>query len=139
MDERALREIYLPAFEAAVNRGGSYSIMGAYNRLRGEHCCESRFLLDGVLRKEWGYEGTVISDWGAVHHTKEAAHSGLDLEMSVTSDFDEYCMAQPLKKAVENGEVDEDAVEGPDNGHCGADPAGGFNAQSVADAVPAYV
>lgn len=111
VDERALREIYLPAFEAAVNRGGSYSIMGAYNRLRGEHCCESRFLLDGILRKEWGYEGTVISDWGAVHHTKEAAHSGLDLEMSVTSDFDEYCMAQPLKKAVENGEVDEDAVD----------------------------
>ena len=53
----------------------------------------------------------MISDWGAVHHTKEAAHSGLDLEMSVTSDFDEYCMAQPLKKAVENGEVDEDAVD----------------------------
>lgn len=111
VDERALREIYLPAFEAAVNRAGAYSIMGAYNRLRGEHCCESQFLLNGVLRKEWGYEGTVISDWGAVHRTKEAALGGLDLEMSVTDNFDEYYMAQPLKEAVEKGEIAEAEVD----------------------------
>ena len=111
VDERALREIYLSAFEAAVNRGGSYSIMGAYNLIRGEHCCESQFLLNGILRKEWGYEGTVISDWGAVHHTREAAFSGLDLEMSVTDNFDEYCMARPLKEAVEKGEIAEELVD----------------------------
>ena len=110
VSERALREIYLPAFEAAVNRADSYSVMGAYNLVRGEHCCESRFLLNEILRKEWGYEGAVISDWGAVHQTKEAAAGGLDLEMSVTNNFDEYCLAQPLKKAVEDGEIEEEAV-----------------------------
>lgn len=110
VEERALREIYLSAFEAAVNRADSYSIMGAYNLIRGEHCCESQFLLNGILRKEWGYEGTVISDWGGAHHTKEAARSSLDLEMSVTDNFDEYCLAQPLKKAVEEGDIEEELV-----------------------------
>lgn len=111
VEERALREIYLPAFEAAVNRAGSYSLMGAYNRFRGEFCSESPYLLDEILRKEWGYEGTVISDWGAIHHTKEAAQCSLDLEMSVTDDFDDYFMAQPLKKAVEAGEIDEKLID----------------------------
>ena len=111
VDERALREIYLPAFEAAVNRAHSYSLMGAYNQFRGEFCSESTYLLDEILRKEWGYEGVVISDWGAVHHTKEAAQCSLDLEMSVTDDFDDYFMAQPLKKAVEAGEIEETQID----------------------------
>lgn len=111
VEERALREIYLPAFEAAVNCADSYSLMGAYNRFRGDFCSESPYLLDEILRKEWGYEGTVISDWGAIHHTKEAAQCSLDLEMSVTDDFDDYFMAQPLKKAVEAGEIDEKLID----------------------------
>ncbi|MDO4338658.1 MAG: glycoside hydrolase family 3 C-terminal domain-containing protein [Eubacteriales bacterium] len=107
VSERALREIYLPAFEKAVKAGKPYSLMGAYNRYKNEHCCESKRLLNGILRKEWGYDGMVVSDWGAVHNTKEAAESGLDIEMSVENNFDEYCMAMPLKEAVENGEIEE--------------------------------
>ena len=108
---RALREIYLPAFEKAVKEGNSYSLMGAYNRYKGEHCCESQVLLNGILRKEWGYDGMVVSDWGAVHHTKEAAQSGLDIEMSVTDNFDDYCLANPLKEAVERGEISEVLID----------------------------
>ena len=111
VSERALREIYLPAFEKVVKEGQVYSVMGAYNRYNGEHCCESKTLLNGVLRDEWKYDGMVVSDWGGVHLTKEAATSGLDLEMSVTDNFDEYCMAEPLKKAVENGEIAEELID----------------------------
>lgn len=111
VSERALREIYLPAFEKVVKEGHVYSLMGAYNRYNGEHCCESKTLLNGVLREEWKYDGMVVSDWGGVHLTKEATTSGLDLEMSVTDNFDEYCMAEPLKKAVENGEIAEELID----------------------------
>ncbi len=111
VDERPLREIFLPAFEAVVKEAGAYSIMGAYNLVRGQHCCESELLLGEILRKEWGYDGTVISDWGGVHHTIPAGKSGLDIEMSVTPDFDEYVMANPLLKAVKNGEVSEEDID----------------------------
>ena len=111
VSERALREIYLPAFEKVVKEGQVYSVMGAYNRYNGEHCCESKTLLNRILREEWKYDGMVVSDWGGVHLTKEAATSGLDLEMSVTDNFDEYCMAQPLKKAVEAGEIAEELID----------------------------
>lgn len=111
IDERALREIYLPGFEAAVKKAGVYSIMGSYNLFRGKHACENKILLDQILREEWGFDGTVISDWGAVHHTKEAAESSLDIEMSVTYDFDDYVMANPLKKAVEEGRIDEKFID----------------------------
>lgn len=111
ISERALREIYLPAFQKAVQEGNSYSIMGAYNKIREEHCCESSFLLDKILREEWGYDGVVISDWGAVHDTKKAANCSLDLEMSVTDDFDNYCLAEPLKKMIQNGEIAEKKID----------------------------
>ena len=107
IDEAALRKIYLPAFHEALIRGGAYSVMGAYNQLYGEHGCQSQFLLGQVLRKEWGYDGTVISDWGGVHDTEAAARSQLDIEMSVTYDFDQYCMADPLRKKIESGEIEE--------------------------------
>lgn len=105
-DERTVREIYLPAFEKAVKEGKSLSLMGAYNKYRGAHCCESQELLDQILRGEWGYDGMVVSDWGAVHNTAAAAAAALDIEMSVTDDFDQYCMANPLKEAVERKEID---------------------------------
>lgn len=111
MDARTLREIYLPGFYASIKRGNSYTLMGAYNRLYGEHCSESKFLLNRILREEWGYDGVVISDWGAVHNTKNAAESALDIEMSVTSNFNEYFMADPLLMAVKNGEVDEAHID----------------------------
>ena len=111
VSERALREIYLPAFEKVVKEGQVYSLMGAYNRYNGEHCCESKTLLNHILREEWKLDGMVVSDWGGVHLTKEAATSGLDLEMSVTDNFEEYCMAKPLKKAVENGEIAEELID----------------------------
>ena len=110
VDEQTLREIYFPAFYDAVKKGGVYTVMGAYNRLYGEHCCQSEFLLNQVLRKEWGFDGVIISDWGGVHQTKEAANSQLDIEMSVTNDFDDYFMAHPLKEKIESGEISEETV-----------------------------
>lgn len=106
VSERALREIYLPGFEAAVRRGKAKGIMGAYNKLRGTHCCHHDYLLNEILRKEWGFAGITVSDWGGVHDTKEALMNGLDIEMSVTSDFDAYYMADPLIRMIEDGEVD---------------------------------
>lgn len=111
IDEQALREIYLPGFYSAITRGDAYSIMGAYNLLRGEHCCQSKWLLKDILRDEWDYDGVVISDWGGVHDTQAAARSGLDIEMSVTNNFDDYYMANPLKEAVEKGEIDEALID----------------------------
>lgn len=111
VDERTLKEIYLPGFEAAVHEGGSYSIMNAYNKLNGTHCSENQDLLDRILRGEWGYDGVVISDWGSVHTTVEAAHASIDMDMSVTTNFDEYFFANPLIEAVKKGDVAEELVD----------------------------
>ena len=109
VDEKALREIYLPAFEKVVKEGKVKTIMSAYNRFRGEFCSENSYLLKDILRDEWGFDGTVISDWGAVHHTLEAASNGLDIEMNVTNT--DYCMAQPLIKAVKAGKIKEEVID----------------------------
>ncbi|SDF40439.1 glycoside hydrolase family 3 C-terminal domain-containing protein [Marvinbryantia formatexigens] len=111
IDEQVLRELYLPAFYEAVKEGGAYTVMGAYNRLYGEHCCQSDFLLRRILREKWGFDGVIISDWGGVHDTEAAAYSELDIEMSVTSDFDDYFMAEPLKKKILAGEIPESTVD----------------------------
>ncbi len=111
IEERALREIYLPAFYDCLTRGKCLSVMGAYNKIYGEHCCQSNYLLHDILRKEWGYEGVVISDWGGVHDTELAALSELDIEMSVTDNFDEYFMAEPLKRKVEQGVISEERID----------------------------
>lgn len=111
ISERALREIYLPGFEAAVKRGKAKGIMGAYNKLRGTHCCHNEYLLKDILRNEWGFDGIVVSDWGGVHSTEEAAYNGLDMEMSVTDNFDEYYMAEPLKEAVLTGKIPETLID----------------------------
>jgi beta-glucosidase len=101
MDERALREIYLPAFRASVQEGGALSIMGAYNQFRGQHCCENDYLLNQVLKKDWGFKGLVMSDWSGVHNTDEAATNGMDLEMGSRAPYDtaNYLSAPYLAKS----------------------------------------
>lgn len=109
--ERALREIYLPAFRAAVQQGGALTVMGAYNLVNGTQCCESETLLDRILRDEWGFDGLVVSDWSAVKNTEASVKVGLDVEMGVTSDFDDYYFAHPLLEAVRDGRVSEADVD----------------------------
>lgn len=111
IDEQALREIYLPGFEAAVKEGDTYALMGGYNLVRGTHCCENKMLLNQILREEWGFDGAVITDWGALHDTKAAAEASVDLEMSVTDDFDEYYLANPLLAAVKEGRISETLID----------------------------
>lgn len=111
VDERTVREIYLPAFEAAVKNGNSYSIMSAYNMIWGYHCSHSKWLLRELLQDEWGYDGVIISDWGAIHDTKMAAEAGMDIEMSVTDNFNDYYFANPLIEAVKEGVISEELVD----------------------------
>lgn len=110
-DERTMREIYFPAFQAVVQKAGAKSIMGSYNLIRGTHVCENKDIMGTVLRKEWGFDGTIISDWGAVHTTKGTAEGPLDIEMSVTSDFDDYFLANPLISEIRKGHIDEACVD----------------------------
>ncbi|WP_183579755.1 glycoside hydrolase family 3 C-terminal domain-containing protein [Mucilaginibacter sp. X5P1] len=110
IDERALREIYLPAFKAAVQEGNAYTIMSAYNKVNGYWCSENDFLLNKVLKKEWGFKGAVISDWGGVHHTVEAANNGLDIEMGSSGPYDKWYFADPLLAAVKAGQVSEETI-----------------------------
>ncbi len=111
IDERTLREIYLPAFKAAVEEANAYSFMGAYNKFRGDYLCENSYMLNDVLRDEWGFDGIVISDWAAVHSTKKALENGTDIEMGTPKPFNEFYFADALIKAVKEGEVDEKTVD----------------------------
>jgi beta-glucosidase len=110
-DERALREIYLPPFEAAVKEGGVHAVMGAYNRFRGRYACHNEYLLDTILKGEWGFRGIVISDWNGTHDTREAIASGLDLEMGTDKPFDDYYLARPFRDLLEKGEVPVSALD----------------------------
>ena len=103
IDERTLREIYLPAFRAAVQEAGVIAVMGAYNQINGQHCCENEYLLNELLKGEWGFKGTVISDWGGVHHTDLAALNGMDIEMGSHQDYDEYYLANPFLAGLKSG------------------------------------
>lgn len=111
MDERTLREIYLPGFEAAVKNAKAYSIMGAYNKFRGEYLCESDYMLNKILRDEWGFKGVVVSDWAAVHSTVKSLNNGLDIEMGTPKPFNEFFLADKLIAAVKAGEISEAAVD----------------------------
>ncbi len=111
VDERTLNEIYFPGFKAVVEKGGAHSLMGAYNKLNGEHCCTSKSLLNQVLRKEWGFDGMVVSDWGGVHDTALAAESALDIEMDVIYQFDKHYMADALLDKIKSGEISEELVD----------------------------
>jgi len=105
VDERALREIYLPAFKAAVQDGGVWSVMGAYNQLRGQHCCENDYLLNKILKDEWGFKGLVMSDWDGAHDTRECALNGLDLEMGTEKKYDDFYLAQPYLNLLKSGDL----------------------------------
>lgn len=111
IDERTFQELYLPGFQAAVQEGKSMAVMGAYNQFRGEYCCQNKHLLRDILRDQWGFDGIVISDWGAVHDTKKAIEAGTDFDMNVSNQYDEYYYANPLKKLIEDGEIPESAVD----------------------------
>lgn len=113
-DERTLREIYLPAFEAAITEGGAWTLMGGYNLFRGQHACHNQYLMNEVLKGEWGFDGAIISDWGGTQSTMEAIYNGLDLEygtwtdglqMGATNAYDNYMMADPYQKLIEEGKV----------------------------------
>ncbi len=111
IDERTLREIYLPAFKAAVTDAKAYSMMGAYNKFRGEFLCENGYMLNDILRGEWGFQGIVISDWAAVHSTVKSLENGLDLEMGTPKPFDEFYLADPLLEALRSGAVSEAEID----------------------------
>jgi beta-glucosidase len=105
VSERALREIYLPAFKAAVQSGGVWSVMGAYNQLRGQHCCHNDYLLNQILKTEWGFQGLVLSDWDGTHDTRQAALNGLDLEMGTEKPYHDFYLAQPYLNGLKGGEI----------------------------------
>jgi beta-glucosidase len=111
IDERTLREIYLPAFEASVKEAKAYSIMGAYNKFRGEYLCENDYMLNKILRDEWGFKGIVVSDWAAVHSTAKSLKNGLDIEMGTPKPFNEFFLADKLIAAVKSGEVSEKEID----------------------------
>jgi len=106
VDERTLREIYLPPFEAAVTIAGAWSVMAAYNRLHGVHCSEHSGLLEGILRRDWAFDGLVMSDWYGTHSTT-AVTAGLDLEMPGPAQF----LGHYLAAAVRQGDIDEAALD----------------------------
>ena len=114
LSDRALYEIYLPAFKAAVEEGGAWSIMGAYNKIRGQHACHNDFTLNKILKGDWKFDGCVITDWGGAHDTYEAAVNGLDIEMGsytngLTSEsvftYNDYYLANPYLQMLKDGKV----------------------------------
>jgi len=112
VDERTLREIYLQGFEAAIKEGGALTVMSAYNKLRGTYCSENEYLLNNILKQEWGFEGIVISDWNGTYSTKAAALGGLDIEMGTRQDdYNDYYFADPLLNFVRSGEIDESVID----------------------------
>ena len=112
ISDRALHEIYLPAFRAAVTEAGTWGIMGAYNLYKNQHNCHNDILLNQILKRDWKYDGVVVSDWGGCHNTEEAIKNGLDLEfgswtdgltMGATNAYDNYFMALPYKRLIQEG------------------------------------
>ena len=120
VDDRALYEIYLPAFKAAVQEGGAWAIMGAYNLLEGEHLCHNDRMLNQILKEEWGFDGAVISDWGGVHNTEQAISNGLDLEMGTGTNgldtrygrsYNAYNLAFPYLERLRDGRASMEVLD----------------------------
>lgn len=114
VDDRTLYEIYLPAFKAAVQEGKTWSIMGSYNLYKNQHGCHNRYLLNDILKGEWGFDGVVVSDWGGTHDTEEAIRNGLDMEFGswtnglsngASNAYDNYYLADPYMKLIREGKV----------------------------------
>ncbi len=112
VDDRTLYEIYLPPFKAAVQEGDSWTIMGAYDLYKGQHASHNQYLLNDILKGEWGYKGAVVSDWGGVHDTDEAIKNGLDMEfgswtnglsIGKSNAYDNYYLAQPYLDRIKSG------------------------------------
>ncbi len=120
VSERALNEIYLPAFKAAVTEGGVWAVMGSYNKYKGEYCSHNDTLINEILKKEWAFDGVMLTDWGSAHNTNEAALNGLDLEMGtwtngltwgISSAYDEYFLAKPFLEKIKSGELPESLLD----------------------------
>ncbi len=114
VSERAMREIYLYPFEQAVKRAGVWSIMGSYNRWNNVHCCHNDDLLNGILKKEWGFDGAVVSDWDGTHDTWQAATGGLDIEMGTSRNttiknkkftYDDCYLGNPFEQLIKDGKL----------------------------------
>ena len=119
LSDRAMYEIYLPAFKAAIVKGGSWTIMGAYNKIAGTHACHNDRMLNQILKKDWGFDGVVVSDWGGTHDTKEAALNGLEVEMGSYTDglssdagsgYDNYYLGTAYLKMIKDGKISESVV-----------------------------
>lgn len=114
VSDRAMREIYLRPFQKAVEQAHVYTIMGSYNKWKGVHCCHNDELLNGILKKEWNWDGALVSDWGGATNTMEAALGGLDIEMGTYTDgklkesefgYENYYLANPFEKLIKDGTV----------------------------------
>lgn len=114
VDDRALYELYLPPFKAAVTEGDSWTIMGAYDMYKGQYASQNQYLLNDILKGEWGYKGVVVSDWGAVNNTEQAIHNGLDMEFGswtnglsagTSNAYDNYYLAKPYLDLIKSGKV----------------------------------
>ena len=114
VSERAMREIYLFPFQRAVEKAHVYTIMGSYNLWNGDHCCHNDALLNGILKKEWGWDGALVSDWGGTTNTLQAAYGGLDIEMGTWTDgkvkeaqhgYSAYYLANPFEKLINEGTI----------------------------------
>lgn len=112
VDDRALHEIYLPAFKAAVTEAGVWGIMGAYNMYKNQHNCHNQWLLNDILKRRWHFDGVVVSDWGGAHDTRQAVENGLDMEFGTWTDglafgtsdaYDNYYLASPYRKLIQDG------------------------------------
>lgn len=112
VSDRALHEIYLPAFKAAVEKGKTWGIMGAYNLYKNEHNCHNQWTLNKILKGDWKYDGVVVSDWGGAHDLEQSVKNGLDMEfgtwtdgltMGATNAYDNYYLSMPYMKAIQEG------------------------------------
>ena len=119
VSDRALQEIYLPAFRSAVQNGGAWAVMGAYNLYKNQHNCHNQYLLQDVLKKGWNFDGVVVSDWGGTHNTDQAVRNGLDMEFGTGTDglskntsnaYDNYFLAYPYLQAISAGKYSQDEL-----------------------------